>query len=122
MDELAEVNRMSDAGHSDFAVLTRDDERMVLIGGFDLDYYHDVQVTFHGVVSTECPEFLYTPHFHDAGAEGEHRHFVVRDEEGEYHVVARGVDVQRGKVFHYDRGNLLRPGERIAPWVRRGAE
>jgi hypothetical protein len=117
MDVFDEVNRRSASGESEFRILFRGDGRLVLIGSFDLDYYHDFEVTFHDVLESDCPEELRWPRFRDGGATGEHRRYVIEDDEGRYEVVARDVSVEVGKVFHYDRGALLKPGERIAPWV-----
>jgi hypothetical protein len=114
MDVFAEVNHLSGSGHSEFRLLSETDGRLVLMGGFDLDYDHDVEVAFYGVVASTCPAELSWPLFRDAGAEGELRRYVIEDDEGRYEVLARGVAVEMGKVFHHDPGARLRPRQRIA--------
>jgi hypothetical protein len=128
-EALDEVNRMSASGESEFRVLAEGGGRLVLMGSFDLDYYHDVEVTFHDVRSCGDPAELHAPgelrwpQLHDAGPAGEtRRRCVIEDDGGRHVVVAGGVSAEVGKVYPYDRGRELRPGERIAPWVRRRRE
>ncbi len=47
------------------------------------------------------------------------RRFVIRAADGRHEVIAEGVEVVVGTVYYYDRGTQLRPGERIATWVKR---
>jgi hypothetical protein len=121
MGVFDEVNRMSAAGNSEFRVMTPGGGQLVLLGSFDLDYYHDIEVTFSGVLSSTAPEWMHWPRFAEgtATADAEHRRYAIEDDDGRYEIVARDVAVEIGKVFHYDRGKLLQPGERIAPWVKR---
>jgi hypothetical protein len=114
-DPFAEVNEMSASGISEFASSLADGERLILIGSFDLSYYHDVEVMFHGVRLSTCPADLRWPVFR----EGEPGRYLIQDEDGTYEVHAAGVSVQIGRVYYYDRGDLLKPGEQIAEWVQR---
>lgn len=116
---FAEANRLSDGGVDEYRVLHADAARLVLIGSFDLSYYHDVEITFHRVHSSTCPEVFHGPRFREVGVEGDARVFGIDHDEGSCRIVAREVSVEIGKVFHYDRGAALKPDERIAPWVKR---
>jgi hypothetical protein len=48
--------------------------------------------------------------------------FEIATDEGTFEIVAVSAAVAVGSVYHYDRGALLQPGERIASWVKRGGE
>ncbi|HEX9953259.1 MAG TPA: hypothetical protein VGB53_15920, partial [Rubricoccaceae bacterium] len=113
---LAEVNERSGRGESTFRTLAADGGQLVLMGGFDLDHAHDVEVTFHDVAASGCPDWLQWPQMHDAGAVGARRRFVIEDDNGRYEVVARAVSVEVGRVYHGDLGRPLAPGERS--WAR----
>lgn len=44
--------------------------------------------------------------------------FEIMTEDGTFEIIAESATIQMGKVYHYDRGVQLQPGERIAPWVK----
>ena len=105
-----EVNQLSTDGVDEFGIDSFDGSRLVLIGSFDLSYYHDVEVTFTGVAFIRCPTYFREPNFREAG----------ETEDGmRFEIVAASAAVAVGKVYHHDRGGKLQPGERIAPWVKR---
>jgi hypothetical protein len=114
MDVFHDVNEFSGGGHSEFRILTHIDDVLVMMGSFDLDYYHDVEVAFYDVLSSTCPTELRWPRFSDGGAANEKRRYLIADDAGDYEVVAGRVEVTFERVYHYDRGALLKPGERIA--------
>ncbi|HEX8361568.1 MAG TPA: hypothetical protein VF613_15745 [Longimicrobium sp.] len=120
-DVFAEANRLSDAGIDEYRILNADTEELVLIGSFDLAYYHDVEIAFRGVRSTDCPETFHSPRFREDGGGADARVFEIDHDEGSCRVVAHDVTIRIGKVYHYDRGASLAPGERIAPWVTRNS-
>ena len=120
-------------GISDFRVERFDSVNLLVIGSFDLVYYHDVQVEFADVQYIDCPTYFMDPHFR-VGGDTERRQLEQRgvDVDGtvyiidadagrgrvSFSIVARDVRVSQAKVYHYDRKDL-EPGESIAPWVKR---
>ncbi len=122
MGSLEEVNRLAASGMSEFRIQSYDGWRLLVVGGFDLCYYHDIELTFTDVAHINLPTAFYWPAFEDVGQCGccDRRRFAVRAEDSEWEVIAQTVEVVIGKVYHYDRGEPLQPGERIAPWVGRG--
>jgi hypothetical protein len=122
MATLDEVNRLAVAGVDEFRFESFDGFLLLIIGSFDLCYYHDIELLFTEVEFISCPTYFCEPQFRDAGPKNDGRRFEIRTDEGLFEIVAEGASVVLGKVFHYDRGEQLQPGERIAAWVKRGAE
>ncbi len=126
MATLAEVNEAA-KGHTDFRIESFDGHRLVVVGSFDLCYYHYIELHFEEVAHIDCPVWFDSPEFGDedsidAGADiGEPRRFVIRTPQGRHTISARAVEAVLGMVYHYDRGDQLQPGERIAEWVTRAA-
>src|SRR4051812_46844608 len=110
---LDEVNRLSASGVDEFRFESFDGSRLLVIGSFDLCYYHDIEMTFTEVEFIRCPTYLREPQFRDAGQKGDGRRFEIRTDEGLFEIVAESVSVVIGKVYHYDRGEQLKAGERI---------
>jgi hypothetical protein len=123
---LEEVNRLAATGMSEFRIQSYDGWRLLIVGSFDLCYYHDIELIFTDVAYINLPTDFYEPAFSDAGqclcGCCKRRRFAVRADDGEWEVVAQTVEVVIGKVYHYDRGEQLLPGERIAEWVQRGQQ
>jgi hypothetical protein len=118
MTSLEKLNEIA-ASATDFRLESYNGEQLQIIGSFDLCYYHDVELIFSGVAFIRCAaEFTY-PQFTDAGFVPGGFRTLIHAEEGEFEIVARSLVVTFGKVFHYDRGDQLKPGERIADWVKR---
>jgi hypothetical protein len=115
-----EVNRLSANGIAEFRIGSFDGSQLLVIGSFDLSYYHDVELTFTEVEFIRCPTYFCEPHFRDAGKMGDGRQFEIKTDEGLFEIIAECVSVVIGKVYHYDRGEELKDGERIADWVKRG--
>ncbi len=122
---LAELNEIA-KGHTDFHVVSFDGHRLVVVGSFDLCYYHGIEVHFVGVDRINLPVWFDRPEFTDEGPVSdplsgvEHpRRYVIRADCGRHEVIAESVEIVVGMVYYYDRGAQLQPGERIAPWVKR---
>jgi hypothetical protein len=122
---LADVNELA-LHHSDFHILSFDGHRLVVVGSFDLCYYHGIELHFTEVAHVNCPVWFNGPEFSDEGrisdagcSIDEPRRFVIHTYEGRYEIIARHLEVLFGTVYYYDRGEQLMPGERIAPWVKR---
>ena len=125
MDAFHEVNDLAATGRAaHFRLVSYDGGRLLIVGSFDLTYYHDVELSFVDVCRINCPTEFHWPQFRDSGVSlGDGgRRFTVRTDEGTFEIVAERAEVAIGKVYHYDRGDELLPGERIAPWVRRRPE
>lgn len=125
MAGLAELNEVA-KGHTDFHVLSFDGHRLVVVGSFDLCYYHGVEVHFISVDRMNLPVWFNCPEFIDEGPVSDPssgvenpRRFAIFADDGRHEVIAEGVEVVVGMVYYYDRGTHLQPGERIAPWVER---
>ena len=119
MATLDDVNRLAAGGMDEFRFESFDGSRLVVIGGFDLSYYHDVELTFVDVEFIHCPTYFLDPRFRETGPRGQGRGFEIKTREEVFEIVADSVSAVIGKVYHYDRGAALQPGERIADWVKR---
>lgn len=136
MFNLSQLNDgILDNGILDFTVHSYTDNRLVLVGSFDLAYYQDIQIEFSGVsflsVPTEfsdasfrclnreeCGELLesFSDYMHE-----DDRVFAVDlsrfyDVQTHY-VVASSIQYHFAKMYYYRR-DKLEPGESIAPWVQ----
>jgi hypothetical protein len=108
---------------------------LLLTAGFDLCYYHELELEFQEVSHIDLPTRFEgqrvrraTPEeraaFHQTvGIDDEDTLFVFEarnvwpgPDTGLFHVVAQEVTATSGLVFHYLRENL-KEGESIAPWV-----
>lgn len=120
MAKLSDVNAMIKAGVSEFRLESFENGsgHLLIVGSFDLCYYHDVELHFREVTHINCPTDFSDPSFHVA--RGGHSYRITCDD-GDFNVCASSVDVVIGKVYYYDRGLLLKAGERIASWVRKGS-
>ncbi len=126
MANFEDVNEAA-KGHTDFRIESFDGQRLIVVGSFDLSYYHYIEVHFVDVDRIDCPVWFDCPVFTDEGqiddpdaGVREPRRFVIRTPEGRHTIVARAAEVVLGMVYHYDRGDQLLPGERVADWVKRG--
>lgn len=122
---FAELNEVA-KGHTDFRIQSFDGHRLVVVGSFDLCYYHGVEVHFVGVehmnlpVWFNCPEFTDEGPISDPGSSVDHpRRFAIRADDGRHEVIAENVEVILGMVYYYDLGTQLQPDERLALWVKR---
>lgn len=111
---------------------------LLLTGSFDFSYYHQVEVEFHDGSYISLPTEFIWPRFRRADdAETESiRNIVALDGENivfcieaqtdsslvslPFYIVAEKISVREGTVFYYERENL-KPGERIASWVKRSS-
>jgi hypothetical protein len=91
----------------------------LIIGSFDLCYYHDIELVFSEVPFIRCPTTFFHPRFEDARWASGGRRFLIHADDGGFEIIAESLDASIYKVFHYDRGDQLQPGERIADWVLR---
>ncbi len=114
-----EVNQLSTDGVDEFRIDPFDGSRLVLIGSFGLCYYYDVEVTFTEVAFIRCPTYFRAPKFSEAGKTEDGVRSTITTDESTFEIVAESAGVAVGKVYHYDGGEQLQPGERIAPWVKR---
>ncbi|AMV24680.1 hypothetical protein VT84_09815 [Gemmata sp. SH-PL17] len=122
---LADVNELA-RYHCDFHVQSFDGLRLVVVGSFDLCYYHGLELHFVEVARIDCPVRFHNPTFADEGPVSAHdgsaagpRRYAIRSDEGAHTILAGSVEIVFGTVYYYDRGAALKSGERIAPWVKR---
>jgi hypothetical protein len=101
---LAELNE-SAKSHTDFFLQSFDGHRLVVVGSFDLSYYHYIELHFMEVDHINCPVCFFSPIFTDEGPipNGELRRFVIRSDEGQHEIIARSVEVFLGMVYYHGR-------------------
>jgi hypothetical protein len=107
---LADANRLLKSGVDSYHLRSFDGHQLVLVGSFDLCYYHDVELTFSGVESIRCPVYLTAEGFRDVGPGGEDGHcrrFEIAADDGPHEIVAESVAVELVKVYYYDRDESL---------------
>ncbi|NUU06421.1 hypothetical protein [Leifsonia sp. C5G2] len=114
MTTFAELTSVAEY-HSDFHVQTFDGENLLIVGSFDLSYYHYIEIRFFDVQSVNCATWFHTPIFREPTSSGR---FAFQADGCEFEIVAARAQITLGMVYHYDRGTQLLPGERIAPWVK----
>jgi hypothetical protein len=123
------LNTLAAGGVDSFRVQSFDANRLVIVGSFDLSYYHNIEVEFTGVAYVACATNFFEPKFR-AGTPDERLSLVpvigdfddnlycIDAEAGSrpqtFLIVARSAVVKEGTVYYYPRPNL-KPGERLAP-------
>jgi hypothetical protein len=126
------LNEIRESTNStDFQVHSFSGFRLLIIGSFDLAYYHEVEICFDAVAYIELPTCFDRPALRFAkpdeaksythlGLDDTERLFVFEiDQEinqRRYVVAAQSVKARKCMVYHYRRENL-KEGEEIAPWV-----
>lgn len=126
LDELRESSNTSD-----YQILSFNDSRLFVIGSFDLDYYHEVEIAFEGVSYIELPTVFNWPTLRAATPDEANAYAYLGLDQTEYlyvieedpyvdsrkfYIAARSVSARRCMVYHYRREGL-KDGEEIAPWV-----
>lgn len=118
----------------DFSLQYLSSSEAIILGGKDLQYYHELEVIFSDVFYVSlCMDWKSAPsrdvlHL----VEGQDAYefnvrfnvlegnsvfeFVIEDNEEDYYVVAKGLDYSFDTVYHYKRANL-KEGERLADWI-----
>ncbi|MFJ8435877.1 hypothetical protein ACIQ9P_31700 [Kitasatospora sp. NPDC094019] len=107
--------------------------RLRLGAGSDLSYHHGPELVFSDPLFVSCPAAFQDPAFREPTPEemrtvrrqtGEAPELVVAfeadaggPEPASGLIAAGGLDIVRGTVLRYWRGDRA-PGERLAPWVR----
>lgn len=122
----------SDSNTSDFQVQDYDGSRLLLIGSFDLMYYHEVEIEFESTAYIELPSIFDYPRLRIATADESQRlrfldlsppeklYAIDTDPDLQgrtFYVAAESVRARRCMVYHYQREDL-KEGEEIAPWVK----
>lgn len=124
----AELDQVNELQLWDFEASDVENGRLTVLGSNDFDYYHVLEMEFSGVTSCNLPktfshaEFLLSPSI-DPNEPGPKTVYVfgtsMIDMRTEFTLRAESVKVTMGTVYYYQRENL-KPGERIAPWARKG--
>jgi hypothetical protein len=133
MPEFDEINEI---GCWEWHLHSFDGSRLCLVGGTDLDYYHVAELWISGLTYLSCPTRLLHPHFRGPTSTESitlvgivdmtfsNRIMVIEAEttanpEAQvFFVVGEEIQLVRGTVYYYNRPNL-KPGERLAPWVKK---
>ncbi len=118
---------------SDFQLQSFDSVNALLIGSFDLCYYHELELLFHEVSYINLPTVgLSLPRFAiaDSNVRRMHAHLELDDTDilfeivndpdfsgQRYYVAAERLTVREGIAYHYQRDEL-KDGERIASWAK----
>ena len=119
---------------TDFNIRAFDGDNLLLTASFDHCYYHQFEVHFHDVSYIELPVYcIRTPWFSIANDSVRrlyshldldidellfevHQDFDFNDGH-RFYVAARQIKLIESMVYYYRRENL-KPGERIADWVK----
>jgi|GEM_PF-3095879 hypothetical protein len=96
---LADANELA-LHHSDFHIHSFDGLRLVLVGSFDLCYYHGIELHFIEVARINCPVWFQNPTFADEGplndpasSISDPRRYSIRCDEGRFEIVARSLEI-----------------------------
>jgi hypothetical protein len=113
--ELAQIN---DLQLWDFEVARRGEDSLLILGSNDFTYSHYLEAEFAGVTLCELPDTFSHAEFRLGQRYGETWSIWVVAESNdpsrkEFEIQATAVQVRVGRVYYYERENLL-PGERIA--------
>src|SRR6185436_392988 len=114
----AELERINDLHLWDFEVAGGDVDSLLILGSNDFTYYHYLEAEFAGVTFCDLPNTFSHAQFRLGQRYGEIWSIWVTAECNdtsvtEFEIQAASVQVRVGKVYYYERENLL-PGERIA--------
>jgi hypothetical protein len=117
----------------DWDVVAWNGGELRLGAGFDLSYHHELELVFHDPLMVRCPTFFQDPVFRAptpaerlavTGWTGQEAGVVIAFEADgggpepvSCLIAAEGMEIVSGIVFRYWREEL-KPGERLAPWVR----
>jgi hypothetical protein len=118
--EIACINALA---QWDYTAARTGERTWLLIGSFNFSYYHNVEIELRGVTFCDLPEefshaeFTLRRSFDDALAIDVSAE--PKDDIGMHHyeIHASELLVRYGTVYYYERENL-KPGEKIAPWVK----
>lgn len=129
--------RLDRTNISDFNIISKNENDLILAGSFDFAYYHDVEIIFSDVEFIFCPGHIFSINkFRLATREeitelgkimnGCESYGIVTCLEDtlsneKYYIVAQQIKCNWGIVLYYNRENL-KPGERIADWVKIGTK
>jgi hypothetical protein len=132
-----DFERLNRIGCWEWQLQSFDGHRLCLIGGADLVYSHIAELWVSGVAYVSCPTRLLHPTFRQPTEIERSSVRIIVDlsqsplvvaihaetesssEPLPFLIVGEAVELVTGTVYHYERGDL-QPGERIAPWVKRG--
>lgn len=128
LDKLGKALELSN--YFEFSIHSFVDNRLVLIGGFDLAYTHEIEIVLHEPLYVSLPVEFSHPKFEVATNEERARidEMVALEEDtvikvlaetsrvgGEsipHYIAGERLSFQFGSVYHYERENL-KEGERI---------
>ena len=119
--EIAQVNEL---GLWDYTLSRIDDHTLLILGSNDFDYYHDFELELRGVTFCDLPDEFSHAEFKLMNRMRRRIDIAVAAEPKsdigmhQYSIRAAEVSARIGTVYYYDRKEL-KPGERIAPWVKR---
>lgn len=119
MERFAGVNRLVTCGIDQYRIQSFAGTRLHIVGSSDICYYHDVEIILEEVQFISCMTNFRLLDISEVELNSRDREVILNSDEGLFKIIAERVAVQAGKVYYYDRGTKLRPGERIAEWVER---
>lgn len=132
LDRINEI--VAKTNTTDFLIHSFVGDSLLLIGSFDLSYYHELEIRFHDVAYIGLPVYgLDSPRLSVASEKERmaHAHLELDDDDvlfrvhdapdfkggHVYYVAAKRVSIAEGMVYHYMRDDL-KDGERVAEWVK----
>jgi hypothetical protein len=118
----------------EFNVINYDGINLMLAGSFDFCYYHNVELIFSEVEFICCQNYFKADNFRiatnreladlnmitNSNIDSSGFAFCMEDKYfgDKSFIIAHGLRQKWGTVFYYNRENL-KPGERIADWVKK---
>jgi hypothetical protein len=110
----SDLDRLNEVQYWDFQVARSENGTLLILGSNDFTYSHHVEIEFEGVTSHNLPDRFSHAEF----LLGSHEETVHVESEGSwFQVHATSLSLRFGTVYYYDRQDL-KPGERLAPWVK----
>ena len=120
MDETALILRRINElllSSGECRIASFDGSRLVVIGSFDLSYYHDFEVEFEEVSYLQCATYFDAQRLRLASANEaaqlrrNHRDYIDDDDqifcieadEKTFFIAAQNLILREGRAFHYDR-------------------
>lgn len=112
------LGKINDLHLWDFAVSRRDESSLLILGSNDFVYFHYLEADFSGVMFCDLPDTFSHAQFR-LGERYEDTWSIWVSAESmetsltEFEIRAAAVEVRVGKVYYYEREDLL-TGERVA--------
>ena len=122
--DVPEIALVNEIASWDYTLSRIDDHTLLILGSNDFDYYHHVELELRGVTFCDLPEEFSHAEFKLVNRTRGRIDIAVAAEPKsdigmhQYSIRTAELSARIGTVYYYDRKEL-KPGERIATWVKR---